>query len=320
MSTDNPHQSSLPVSTAGIAYVTISVADMDAALAFWVGHLGLEVSARHLGADKCAGTLWGIAADEVVDQVLLTTPGSTAGRIHLLQFKHTGAAVRQNAAATDLGPKNLDITCADIHRHVAELKDAGFVFRSEIGEYILDELPVREVQMHSHDETNIVFIEVRSSVGEFEENFSAAGFAAITSFVVIVPDTVPEGNFYRDVFGWDEVLHHRVSGPEIEALIGLPKGAALELRMLGKASEPFGRMELVSYEGIEGMNRFERTVAGATGVITCSIVVEDIDSVAAKLETSDFGEQQTMLGAARVMRSESPAGMKLDLLQLKSIS
>ncbi len=248
-------------------------------------------------------------------------PGDAAARVRprsAEEWTSAGEAVRQNAAATDLGPKNLDITCTEMHRHVAELKEAGFVFRSEVGEYTLGELHAREVQMPCHDDTNMVFIEVLSDADEFEAGFSEKGFAAVTSFVVIVPDTVPEADFYRQVFGLDEVLYHRVSGPEIEAVVGLPKGAALELRMLGKASEPFGRMELVSYEGIDGANRFERTVAGATGVISCGFVVDDINSVAAKLETSDFGEQQTLLGAARVMRAESPAGMKLDLLQLKS--
>ena len=315
------HSINLPVSMAGIAYITISVADMDVALDFWINRMGFELSRRRSGSDELMAALWGIEAHDVIDQALLTSPGASAGRVHLMQFAHPGEAVRHEAAPTDIGPKNLDINCTDMHRHVADLKSAGYSFRSEVGEYTLEGLHTREVQMPCHDDINMVFIEVLSEAEAFQTDFSPRGFAGVTSFVVVVPDTLPESQFYQQLFSLDELLHHRVSGPEIEAVVGLPKGAALELRMLGKTIEPFGRMELVSYEGIQGVNRFNRTVPFATGVISCAFIVPLLAKTVAGLEAlalpaADAGRFNTVLGEADVVRTTSPAGMKIDLLQL----
>jgi len=311
----------LPVTVDGIAYITVSVADMQPALDFWVTRMGLEISFHKRGADAGLAALWQIAADDIEEQVLLTSPGAAAGRIHLLKFSRPAEAVRLHAAVTDLGPKNLDITCTDMHRHVASLQAAGYRFRSAVGEYMLDELHTREVQMPCHDDTNIVFIEVLRDAAAFQVGFSEQGFAGITSFVVVVPDTLNEARFYQRVFAFDEVLHHRVSGPEIEAVVGLPPGAALELRMLGKASQPFGRMELVSYEQIEGLDRFTRTEPFATGIISCGFVVESLDAVLSQLSADGLAvgasmSFDTMLGRGLATRAVSPAGLKLDLIQL----
>ena len=315
------HSMNLPVSMAGIAYITISVADMDVALGFWMGYMGFELSRRRSGSDDLIAALWSIEADDIIDQALLTSPGASAGRVHLLQFASPGEAVRHESAPTDIGPKNLDINCTDMHRHVADLKSAGYGFRSEVGEYSLEGLHTREVQMPCHDDTNMVFIEVLSEAEAFKADFSARGFAGVTSFVVVVPDTLPEAQFYQQLFSLNELLHHRVSGPEIEAVVGLPKGAALELRMLGKTTQPFGRMELVSYEGIQGVNRFDRTVPFATGVISCAFIVPLLAATVASLEAralsvGSTGRFNTLLGEADVVRTTSPAGMKIDLLQL----
>lgn len=310
-------------STGGVGYITISVRDLDDALSFWVDRMGFQVLRRIQSADDCMATLWGVEPADIAEQVLLTSPGAAAGRIHLVRFAKPGEAVRANAAPIDLGPKNLDITCTGMHAHVEALKAAGFSFRSEIGEYTLDKLHAREVQMPCHDDTNMVFIEVLSEAPEFQVPFSHKGFAGVTSFVVVVPDTAPEANFYRTLFGWEELLHHRVSGPEIEAVVGLPPGAALELRMMGKPDEPFGRMELVSYERLPGENRFARTQPFATGVIACGCVVESLDDTIAVLAQEGLTvgaviEGETLLGSGRVVRAQSPAGMKLDLLEVSA--
>jgi len=312
---------SLPVATDGIAYITVSVADMQAALGFWVTRMGFEISFHKQGADAGLAALWQIAPDDIEEQVLLTSPGATAGRIHLLKFSRPAEAVRFEAAATDLGPKNLDITCTDMHRHVADLQAAGYRFRSAVGEYMLDDLRAREVQMPCHDETNIVFIEVLSDDAAFQVGLSDRGFAGITSFVVVVPDTLDEARFYQRLFALDEVLHHRVSGPEIEAVVGLPAGAVLELRVVGKESQPFGRMELVSYEQIDGFDRFARTEPFATGIISCGFLVESLDAALDRLSEAGLAIGasifcETVLGNGRVSRTASPGGLKLDLVQL----
>jgi len=305
----------------GIAYITLSVSDMTGALAFWRDRFGLVEEARIDGPDAAFAVLCGVAADDIAEQVMLVTPGGNAGRIHLVRFTNPGEPVRLNAAPTDLAPKNLDVTCVDMPVKVAALKEAGFAFRSDIGEYEIHGLQAREVQMPGHDDTNIVFIEVLGGTTVFDVELSQQGYAAVTSFVVVVPDLKREGDFYAEVFGLDELLHHRLEGREIEAIVGLPSGCGLELRMLGTEAQPFGRMELVHYEGVVGENRFLRTGAPATGVLGGGFIVASLEATAEKLAAfgiaaSDVVESDWLLGKMKAMRVKTPAGMQLDLIEL----
>ncbi len=109
-------------------------------------------------------------------------------------------------------------------------------------EYEVGGIRAREVQMPAHDETNIVLIEILS--GGYEMKYSPAGYAALTSFVVIVPSTKIEASFYADLFDLDELMHHRITGPEIEKAVGLPSGTALDMRLMGREGNFFGRSSL----------------------------------------------------------------------------
>jgi hypothetical protein len=80
-------------------------------------------------------------------------------------------------------------------------------------------------------------------------------------------------------------------------------------------------MELVSYEQIDGFDRFARTQPFATGILSCGFLVESLDAVLDQLseEGLAIGASiccETVLGNGRVSRTASPAGLKIDLVQL----
>lgn len=301
-----------------ISHLTIGVADLRPVREFWIGRLGLEVVAARQGPDADLAGLWGLAAERIADQLLVRTPGAKTGWLHFVQFNDPDPPVRLGAAPTDLGPKNIDVNCTDIHAHVAEFMAAGHTFRSAVSEYHIDDIHACEVQMPGHDETNIVLVEVLSE--GFEIDYSPAGFGAVTSFVVVVPDTRVEGEFYRRVFGLDEVMHHRLTGPEIEAMIGLPEGAALDMRLMGREGNLFGRVELIEYEGLRGTDRFELAKAPATGVLHASLSVPSIDAVLGIVRESgtdaqDLGAADLIYGKGRVAVLRSPAGLRIELFE-----
>ena len=301
-----------------IAHVTVGVADLKPVFALWVDRFGLETVARRRGPDAGLARLWGIPAERIVDQVLLKTPGTATGWLHFVRFDEPDAPVRQGAAATDLGPKNLDVNCRSMPARYAELRAAGYRFRSEIGAYRVGDIDAREVQMPGHDETNIVLIEILS--GGFDVGFSPRGYGAVTSFVVIVPDTRVEANFYRQVFGLDELMHHRITGPDIEKIAGLPKGSALDLRLLGREGKFFGRVELITYEGRDGIDRFPLARPPALGILHCGFAVESVADVVRRARRAGFGGDEfeavdTVFGAGRFGVLRSPAGLRIELYQ-----
>lgn len=223
-----------------ISHISVGVADNQNTIDFWTGHIGLELLGRRAGADPDLSTLWSLGADQITEQALLRTPGTTAGYLHLVQFRNPHSPVRENAIATDLGPKNLDVNCIDMPARRGEFAAAGFRFRSDIAEYCFGDIHAREVQMHGHDDTNVLFVETLNETVAVSDKH----YGAITAFVVIVPDGIAEMEFCSAVLDLDLLIHHRLSGPEIEAVIGLPAGASLDVRLMGRESERYGRLEL----------------------------------------------------------------------------
>ena len=297
--------------------IIVGVADMQPVRELWVGHFGLEVVAEREGSDPALEALWGLPADSVSAQLLLGTPGALAGRLHFVQFAEPAAPVRSGAATTDLCPKNIDINCDDLPARVAELEAAGFRFRSAVSEYELDGITVREVQMAAHDDINVVLIEVPG----WDMPMTAAGYGGVTSFVVTVPDTASEAAFYQQVFGHELLMHHRITGPEIEAVVGLPPGAALDMRLLGEPENLFGRVELITYEGINGNNLFPAARPPATGSLGARVSVRDLNGVLqrsrdAGITTTDHGVVDLLSCSGPLMSLSSPAGFAIEVIQL----
>jgi hypothetical protein len=175
------------------------------------------------------------------------------------------------------------------------------------------------VQMPIHDDINLVLIEVLSK--GFEVGYSAKGYAALTSFVVIVPDVAREVDFYKQLFAMTDILSHKLSGPAIEMAAGLPPGTVLDLHLLGEPDNLFGRMELIEYVGVKGANCFERAVVPATGILSCGFMVESLDGFigdAARLNVmvDRKNKKDLLFGSGEVAMLVSPAGLKIWLHQI----
>jgi hypothetical protein len=238
------------------------------------------------------------------------------GWLHLVQFDRPDPPVRRDAATIDLGPKSLDVFCRDMPARYAELESDGYRFRSPISEYEVGDLQAREVQMPAHDDTNVVLIEVFG----WDVRLSDAGYGAVTSFVVIVPDTEVEGAFYAELFDLDELMHHRIAGPAIEQAVGLPKGSALIMRLMGRETERFGRMELIQYEGLTGTDRFPLAKAPALGTLHCRFQVDSLEAFAeragqAGAAVRHYGSIQTIFGSGPAAVVYSPAGLRLEVFE-----
>ena len=303
--------------TSNIAWVSVGVADMAAVHALWVDQLGLDILAQRTGPDAELAALWKLPADQIVAQLLLATPGAESGHLHFVQFREPAPAVRAAAAPTDLGAKNLDANCTDMPLLVKQLKSAGYKFRSAIGEYEIDGIRAREVQMPVHDSLNVVLIEV---LGDgFEVACSDKGYAALTSFVVIVPDVASERQFYQTLFGMQAILAHKLSGQAIEVAAGLPKGTVLDLHLLGDTGSLFGRMELIEYVGVDGADCFANANPPATGILRCGFRVADADAFAARARTAGYQPGRrlpvnALFGAGEIIELRSPAGLHIQVL------
>ena len=308
-------------SIRSIDSIVVGVQNIDEATELWVDQFGLDVVSKREGIDSDLSRLWQLKDDEVVKQALLATPKIDVGKIHLVQFKNPSTAVRQNANATDLGPKNLDVTCLDLPTKYDELIEKGYQFRSEYVGYQIESIgaDVLEVQMPGHDHTNIIFVE---QLGE-KIQLSESGYGGITSLVTIVSELDEETDFFMDIFSLKQALSEDLFGEHVEKMIGLPKGGGLRLNLLeGDEIDRYGRVELVAYIGAEKQdNLYEIANPPALGTLHCVFRVEDIDSIKNKLKNrlvhyEEHGLLDLIYGRGEVISFRSPAGLRIEVQQL----
>ena len=308
-------------SIRSIDTIIVGVQNIDEAIELWVNQFGLDIVAEREGIDADLSRLWQLDDDEITKQALLATPKIDVGKIHLVQFKNPTTAVRQNANATDLGPKNLDVTCLDLPSKYDELIKMGYQFRSEYVGYQIESIgaDVLEVQMPGHDHTNIIFVE---QLGE-KIQLSKRGYGGITSLVTIVSELDEETDFFMDIFSLKEALSEDLFGEHVEKMIGLPKGGGLRLNLLeGDEIDRYGRVELVAYIGAEKQDDLYKIAnPPALGTLHCVFRVEDIDNIKNKLRKrsvsfKEHGLLDLIYGKGEIISFRSPAGLRIEVQQL----
>ena len=307
-------------SIRSIDSIVVGVQNIDEATELWVNQFGLDVVSERKGSDTDLSRLWQLKDDEVTKQALLRTPKIDVGKIHLVEFKNPSTAVRQNANATDLGPKNLDVTCLDLPSKYDELMKMGYQFRSEYVGYQIESIgaDVLEVQMPGHDHTNIIFVE---QLGE-KIQLSEKGYGGITSLVTIVSELDEETDFFMDIFSLKAAVSEELFGEHVEKMIGLPKGGGLKLNLLeGDEIDRYGRVELVTYIGVEKQeNLYKSANPPALGTLHCVFRVEDITSIKTKLENrfvhyEEYGSLDLIYGKGEIISFRSPAGLRIEVQQ-----
>ena len=170
--------------------------------------------------------------------------------------------------------------------------------------------------MPVHDCINTVLIEVF----DYPLALSAQHYGAVTSFVLGVPDVAAESGFYKEVMGLDTVLEHRIAGPEIEKVIGLPPGAALLLRLMGHPEQPYGRAELIEYEGMPGKDLYPHARPPALGSLLGRFETADLDAFVRHLgrcgiQVVELPAASLIFGRCRLAAFKSPAGFSIEVFQ-----
>jgi catechol 2,3-dioxygenase-like lactoylglutathione lyase family enzyme len=298
--------------------VTVSVADLDVALDLWVGSFGLEVKSQKSGDDPDLASLWGLEPGEIKRQALVGTPGQNTGLMHFVQFSSPGQTVRNGAEVFDLCPKNLDIYVDDLPARAEELKQEGRKFRNERYSEATapDGTVFRELHMLGHDDINIVLLQV---IGK-EMSYTKQGFAGIGPLITIVADATAERRFYQDVIDLDVLADNILDGPEIERMVGLPPGAALDVSIWGAEEQSYGQMEVIDYRGVEGNDLYPRANPPSRGILNIRYLTNAMQELKQRLDQagiswSDQGQRSILTGQGNFIRFQSPAGLWIEVFE-----
>ena len=297
-------------------WVSIGTADIAVALDFWVSLLGFECVARAEGDDPGLRDHWGVADCQIARQALVRSPGAGEGAMHLVEWDVVPETVRAGAQVFDLCPKNLDIYVDDLPKRMAELADRGVVFRNEhYSEAVSpDGVHFREIHLAGHDDINIVLLQVIGS----DTRFPDSGFYGVGPLVCIVRNPEAEKHFIDTILGLSKTHDNILEGPEIEAMIGLPAGCALEVSIWAEAGQTLGEVELVTYQGTDGADRYLRALPGARGVTHLNWWLDEIEPFAAHLRGKGVPYELSKVGSSLFQSSSclifhSPAGLRLEV-------
>jgi len=298
--------------------ITVGVADLDNAIDLWVGRFGFAIRKQTSGADADLARLWGIPASDVSRQALVQMPGRSQGMIHFVEFDDPAPPVRQGASTFDACAKNIDIYVDDIATQVRQLRALGHQFRSERYSELTGPSGrrVRKIQLPAHDQVNVVMLDIIDG----DMSFPSAGFLGVGSVVTVVKDVASESSFYEDILGLDELGQSSLSGPDIEATVGLPKGAALQFSILGNVDILEGRVEVISYSSVEGANLYARARPKASGILHMSYAVTDLDALVSRLLANKVpfkkhGVVSTLALYGDTVSFRSPAGFRIEAVQ-----
>lgn len=244
--------------------VTVGVADMDKALALWSGQFGFVEQTDWLNTRQLARR-WKLDPNEVHAVRMLAAPGTRHGWVRLVAFARPGTAVRNGARAWDRCAKNLDIHVDDLAARLPALAVAGHAIHDTDPEWVIapNGMRFRETHLPAHDGVNLVLLEL----AETTRAFSTAGYSGVTTVVSIVSELEAEEVFYQSRLSLQTSFKHRLAGPEVTRMIGLPDGASLDLCLLEEPGMAHGQVELVRYNGVVGDNRFGLATPPATGLL-----------------------------------------------------
>ena len=296
-------------------WVTIGTADMEGALDFWVGRLGFECVAQAEGDDPGLREHWAVTDRNVARQAMVRSVGAKNGGMHLVEWDAAADSVRADAQVFDLCPKNLDIYVDDLPVRMAQLAEQGVVFRNEhYSEAVSpDGVHFRESHLAGHDDINIVLLQVIGS----DTPIPDSGFYGVGPLVCIVRDPAEEKRFIDTVLGLSLSHNNILEGPEIEKMIGLPTGCALEVSIWAEPGQALGELELVTYQGTDGADLYPRARPGARGVTHLNWQVDDIQALAAHLSAHGVSHSASTINGGLIQSRaslifHSPAGLRLE--------
>ncbi|MEZ5564502.1 MAG: hypothetical protein R3F24_02850 [Gammaproteobacteria bacterium] len=294
--------------------IVVGVADLDVAISLWVETFGLTILRRQDTADADLARIWGLQADAIPRQALVGMPDAVHGRLHLVEFAHPNAPVRETALATDCCPKSLDVHTEDLPDRMRLLQAQGHQFRSPVHHEVSSPggLRFREAHMPAHDALNVVLLEV---LGQ-PVSVSPQGFAAIGLLITIVPDAELEKTFYASVLGLEKLMQNILEGPEVEAMIGLPPGAALDASIWGNPGDALGQVEIIEYRGVRGANLYPRAQPPATGILQIAFKTANLSGLRRRLHDSgtvrvEHGTVETLAMRGDTLSFTTPAGLKV---------
>lgn len=296
-----------------IDQLLVSCADIALSRAFFADVLGLVPGTLRSAPPPLPGDRRALRAECVIDSAC--APGDSDTQLHLVQYETPGSAVRDGAGRHDACPKTINFLCRDLPDLYSRLAARGLRFASSWVEYEKLGVHYRDVHLAGPDAQNIGLLEIPGE--DYPVNDRGVGPVAAVCFTL---QHMAEADAAAAALALPLAFDETLAGAAVETLVGLPRGAALVMRLFG-SDRPRGRFEFVEYRGATGVNRYPRARPPATGLLHPRIRISDrvasglataADSELLRIGTACSGE---LLGRRACCRSlETRGGLRIELV------
>jgi catechol 2,3-dioxygenase-like lactoylglutathione lyase family enzyme len=292
----------------------VGVANIDEAHALWVDTFGFDLVTERAGADPDLAALLGTAPENIVRQSLVRTDNAGSGMLHFIEWSRPGPTVRGDANAFDLCTKNLDIYVDDMPQRFADVVARGYRPRNETYSEVTapDGTRFREAHLPVHDDINVVLLQLLDS----DIPCTARGFAGVGPLILTVPSAQAGQRFAEEVLGLGKQHDNLLQGPEIEQMIGLPPGTAIDVSVWALPDSKLGQLELIEYRGVSGESLYPRVAPMARGLLYINYKVSDLAALQSRLGNfgtafEDHGQLELLHGAGEVISFAMPGGPRI---------
>ncbi|MEM8942681.1 MAG: hypothetical protein AAGC91_11035 [Pseudomonadota bacterium] len=301
-----------------LSELLISCSDITQTARFFEHSLGLDAAAIRNSPSPLPSCDYPIAREQPVFSHADPDSKNWQPILHLVEFSTPGMPVRAGASSHDSCAKTVNFLCRDLPQVYEKLAARGVVFRSRWVEYEKAGVSYCDVHAIGPDELNIGFLEIVD--GQYTVN--QLGIGPIAAVCFTVPEMEPVDALVEGI-GMPLVLDEHFAGPSMETMLNLPVGASLHMRLYG-AIEAWGRLEIVSYNGVTTSNLHRSTLPPGTGLLTARIAVDDLDHSLRLLDQREsrgivysrgVRSGQVLGESARIAEVATDFGLSLELIE-----
>ena len=276
-----------PLDTAGI-----SVADLDASLAFYGGVIGMTASEPCSWSGEAFEALWHLPAGSAARAALCHAGGDAVGRVLLVEFDAgKRELVRANAVRRAYGLFNLNFYTPDIHAAHAELS-GRYEFWSEPVEHAFTPevgTPV-EVIFEGPDAVPINLVELKggapgSRIGDMRAfmaayGHTAQGFSPVVTSAHCVQSRAAGKAFYGQVLGMSVIIDEELFSDEANHFLNTPAGARTHITFV-QGNHMFGKVAMSHPLNYAPPDLVPRAIAPNVGYLAQAFTVADLDAAEA---------------------------------------
>lgn len=300
----------------GLDRIMISVADMDASIAFYRDRMGMEIVGKQTLPRDVLRNLWGMPEGTGAEAVFLRK-GDRPTLVELVAF--TPAPER---CIRPEGSENYNCGLYDIGFRVKDMeasydilkKEYAFINPPKTYKAPWTDVTVKEVVMITPDRVRNAFMQSGTVALEGD-------FGLVTTNAHFVEDIEAANRFYKDVLGFSIVFDKVMPEGLVNSILGIPEDCAPRISMAFKPGSKAPVPEFIecAYKGVN-----VNDTAGPTdiGMFAVAYEVEDLKAVMEKAEANGsriLSEPAAYavpsVGRIEAVWVEGPAKVKHELYQ-----